>query len=143
MEKDDPTQSFRKCLIICPQLDFAVWWIVHLCSGRAISPTYWMLQVLHFMKSTETRAEISWIIRSHMAKCNEWNLSIPTLFTPLWSGKLFVWALIKLSEAPNPKMLHSWTHRKGFSKLLRAICLTVINKILKFLQKLTRFGGVN
>ena len=33
------------------QLDFAVRWVLlHLCSGRAACPIYWMLQVLHVSK---------------------------------------------------------------------------------------------
>ena len=41
IENGDPTQSFRKCLIIYSQPDFAVWWIfVRLRSGRAGSSTY-------------------------------------------------------------------------------------------------------
>ena len=48
IENENPAQSFWKCLTIYSKPDFAVRWIsIRLRDGRAVSPTYWMLQVLH------------------------------------------------------------------------------------------------
>ena len=51
IENEDPKQPFWKCLIIYSERHVAVRWIlIRLCSGTAVFPKYWMLQVLYVSK---------------------------------------------------------------------------------------------